>query len=266
MPNHQDLVREPIYQQVNHLLRSLIGSREFPAGRKFLTEREISDRFGVSRPTANKALSSLVSAGLLEFRRGVGTFVLGKTMDYNLRALVSFTSEAAAAGKTPSTRVISSGKLLARELPAEVATALGLTPEEPVYAVERLRKVDDLPVILERRWISCRYCPELTPSDYEGSLYAAWTNKYALEVEGADQRIRAVNLRGTDARILEVREDAAGLLVISVGYLTGRRPLWFERTQYRGDAYEFQNQMGGIEATASPSGTFLDRDPPPPAP
>ncbi|MFN9913156.1 MAG: GntR family transcriptional regulator, partial [Pirellulaceae bacterium] len=42
---------------------------------RFLTEREIADRFGVSRPTANKALASLVSEGLLEFRRGVGTFV-----------------------------------------------------------------------------------------------------------------------------------------------------------------------------------------------
>jgi DNA-binding GntR family transcriptional regulator len=44
-------------------------------GERLLTERQICERFGVSRATANKALSNLVSEGVLEFRKGVGTFV-----------------------------------------------------------------------------------------------------------------------------------------------------------------------------------------------
>jgi DNA-binding GntR family transcriptional regulator len=75
-------------------------------GRKFLTEREICGRYSVSRPTANKALSNLVSEGLLEFRKGVGTFVQGRALAYNLRALVSFTDKAIAACKQPSTEVL----------------------------------------------------------------------------------------------------------------------------------------------------------------
>ena len=51
------LMREPIYQQLNQLLRSLIRSVEFPVGGQFLTERQVSERFEVSRATANKALS-----------------------------------------------------------------------------------------------------------------------------------------------------------------------------------------------------------------
>ena len=100
-----ELVKEPIYQQLNQILRTLAASSEFPIGAKFLTEREIGERYGVSRATANKALSNLVSAGLLEFRKGVGTFTCARVMDYNLRALVSFTEEAAAAGKRPATRL-----------------------------------------------------------------------------------------------------------------------------------------------------------------
>ena len=100
------LVKKPIYQQMNQLLRSLIDSGEFHVGDQFPTEREICERFEVSRATANKALSNLVSEGLLEFRKGVGTFVRGKPMDYNLRALVSFTEEALASGKKPATRLL----------------------------------------------------------------------------------------------------------------------------------------------------------------
>ena len=47
------LVREPMYQQMNTILRELLKSSEFPEGAQFLTEREIAERFKVSRPTAN---------------------------------------------------------------------------------------------------------------------------------------------------------------------------------------------------------------------
>src|ERR1035437_2311019 len=87
------MVKEPIYQQLNNHLRALITSGEDAAGTQFLTERQICERFGVSRATANKALSNLVSEGLFEFRKGMGTFVRGRGLDYNLRVLVSFTDQ-----------------------------------------------------------------------------------------------------------------------------------------------------------------------------
>jgi GntR family transcriptional regulator len=252
--NSPELVREPIYQQVNTLLRNLIGSAEFGVGRRFLTEREISQRFGVSRPTANKALASLVSEGLLEFRRGVGTFVIGRKLDYNLRALVSFTDEALAAGKRPSTVVLS---LKSEAAGSGIAEALRLAADERVWAVARLRLADGLPVILERRWIRAGVGPELTKNDLSGSVYAAWL-RAGLEIEGADQRIRAVSIGRKDAQSLKVRERSAGLLVVSTGYLRGGTPLWYERTLYRGDAYEFHNRLGGIQPAGIPGGSFLD--------
>jgi DNA-binding transcriptional regulator YhcF (GntR family) len=68
------LSREPIYQQLNRILRELIGG-DFQIGDQFLTERKICQQYQVSRATANKALSNLVSEGLLEFKKGIGTFV-----------------------------------------------------------------------------------------------------------------------------------------------------------------------------------------------
>jgi GntR family transcriptional regulator len=253
-----ELVKEPIYHQLHNLLRSLVTKGEFPVGSKFLTERQICERFGVSRVTANKALASLVSEGVLEFRKGVGTFVRDRGLDYNLRYLVSFTEEAIAAGKRPSTQVLHFETVEAKDVLDEVPSLLKAEPETKLYYVERLRLADNLPVIYERRYIVAEYCPELTRADLEGSLYAVWTQKYRLEIEGADERIRAVHLRGPEARALRVRDGAAGLLIRSVGYLNGGRPLWFERTLYRGDAYEFHNRLGGIQPASFAQGKFLD--------
>lgn len=251
------LVKEPIYQQLHQLLRSLATSEEFPAGAKFLTEREISERYGVSRATANKALSNLVSAGVLEFRKGVGTFTRGCRMDYNLRSLVSFTEEAAAAGKRATTKLIGYGRMRPEELPEDVAKALKPAADTVVLYMERLRLADERPVIFERRWVSLAASPELTLDDMSGSLFAAWNTKYELLIEGSSQNIRAVNANAREASLLEVQEGAASLLVTCTGYLAQHVPLWFEHTLYRGDSYEFHNEHGAIQQGAPPAGHFL---------
>jgi GntR family transcriptional regulator len=98
------IVRDPVYQQLNQRLRRLAG-KEFRAGQQFLTEREIVHRYSVSRATANKAVASLVSEGLLEFRKGVGTFVRQPAISYDLRSLVSFTEKARAVARKTLNRV-----------------------------------------------------------------------------------------------------------------------------------------------------------------
>lgn len=251
------LTREPMYQQLNQLLRSLVGSQEFPVGGQFLTERQVSERFRVSRATANKALSNLVSEGLLAFRKGVGTFVSPRSMDYNLRALVSFTEEAISAGKRPETRVLRFEEVTASNAPEGVVRALQASLQDKLWYLERLRLADGLPVILERRHIAARYCPRLNTSDLGGSLYKVWKERYRLEVEGAEETIRAVNIRRAEAAVLGTRQNTAGLLITSVGYLVGHEPLWFEKTLYRGDAYEFHNRLGGIQSAGEPFGKFL---------
>jgi GntR family transcriptional regulator len=253
----QELMREPMYQQLNQRLRSLVHSAEFPVGGQFLTERQVSERFQVSRATANKALSNLVAEGLLMFRKGVGTFVSAPSMDYDLRALVSFTEEAMAAGRKPETRVLQFEAVAAREIPGEIARELHLAGRDRAWNLQRLRLADDLPVILERRYIVAAHCPTLQKSEVEGSLYKTWKKRYSLDVEGAEETIRAVNLRGEEAKLLGTRQNAAGLLVTSVGFLRGHDPLWFERTLYRGDAYEFHNRLAGVQGPRGRTGRFL---------
>ncbi len=251
------LVKEPIYHQLTNHLRQLIASPEYPIGSQFLTERQICKRFGVSRATANKVLSGLVSEGLLDFRKGVGTFVRIRTLDYNLQVLVSFTEGAHAAGKQPSTQVLRFDKVMAQDVLDEVPEVLQADPESVLYYIERLRFADNLPVIYERRHVVEKYCPGLTESDLEGSLYSVWSARHGLVIEGADERVQAVNLRGAEALALKVRNGTAGLRVGSVGYITGHRPLWYESTLYRGDAYEFRNRLGGVQPASHARGMFL---------
>lgn len=235
-------VRASFHQQLIEKLRKLLRGRQFAPGSRFLTEREIAERFKTSRPTANKALSSLVSAGLLEIRQGAGTFVRESVLDYDLQHLVSFTDKAKAAGKEPGTKVVTLEKVSA----PEIAAAMHLKPDEPLWLLERVRLADGQPVIFERRHVVASLCPRLTKTEAKGSLYAFWTQKCGLSIAGASEVIRAVNANKVQAAHLGLREGVACLQVVATGLLADGKVLWHEETLYRSDVYEFRNQLGGL--------------------
>jgi GntR family transcriptional regulator len=236
--NAMHLVREPMYQQMNEILRALLKSGEFAEGDQFLTERQIAERFEVSRPTANKVLAGMVSEGLLEFKKGVGTFVSALRLDYDIQTLVSFTEKVKEAGKTPATRILEFKRIKASEAEAETAVKLQMSGDQEVFAITRLRLADHVPVILERRWLPTGIFPGLGRQELRGSFYTLCRDKYGLKIAESDQTIRAVKLLGQEAKALESRGGSPAFLVSAVGY-SGAKATWWEKTLYRGDLYEF---------------------------
>jgi GntR family transcriptional regulator len=250
--------RVSIYQGVINNLRERIRGEEFQQGNKFLTEREIAAQYKVSRPTANKILTSLVSEGALAFRKGVGTFVSGDALKYDLRRLVSFTDKAQAAGKKPETKVLKFETVEAERAGSEICSRLNVQSDEKLFYFERLRIADRKPVILEWRYVPARFCPKLSARDLSGSLYELWIQRYGLVISGAEQSIQAVNLTPADAKLLRVRARTAALRVVAVGFLESREPLWHEVTTYRSDAYEFQTCLGGVSSSRPTVGRFSE--------
>lgn len=95
-------------------------------------------------------------------------------------------------------------------------------------------------MILERRWLPAALFPGLNRSQLRGSTYRLISEKYQLEITESDQTIRAIGIRGADARLLQVSSGSAGFLVSAAGYARARA-VWWERTIYRGDSYEFHH-------------------------
>jgi GntR family transcriptional repressor for pyruvate dehydrogenase complex len=64
-----------LYQQVAAALAEAIRSGAYPIGRRLPSERELADRFGVSRPTLREAMIALEIQGFVESRQGSGVYV-----------------------------------------------------------------------------------------------------------------------------------------------------------------------------------------------
>ena len=242
----RELVTDPIYKQVSDMLLELVHT-EYQPGDQFLTERQISERFDISRTTANKALANLVVDGVLEFRKGVGTFVAHPKLNVDLKRLVSFTEKARAAGYHPETVTKSFRETTIGDLkllpPLDVVALFDREPDTIAYEMERVRSVDGEPVVYERRALLAEYCPGLTRERTAGSLYTVFAGTYGLELEGVAQRIRARSVNGSEAKVLAMKPGEAVLELTGVGHIRGGVPLWYEETLYRGDAYEFVNRV-----------------------
>jgi GntR family transcriptional regulator len=236
--------KDPIYQQLNKALRALLGSDKYAVGDQFLTERMVCERYDVSRATANKALSNLVAEGVLRFRKGVGTFVEKKPLGGQFLSMTSFTENARRAGLEPSTEVLRFDKLTASEETNAIAgKQLKVRPGDRLYRIERLRKANGVPMILEDRYVVGRYCPDLLQHSLNGSLYALFEQVYGLNVTRTEETIQAVILNDYQAGLLGVNSGAAGLVVSAVGYVDNDQPLWWETTVHKPDAFEFRCQV-----------------------
>lgn len=64
-------ISDLVFEQV----RDLIFKGRLKPGDQLMTERELAENLGVSRPTVREAINKLVALGLLEHRQGQGTFV-----------------------------------------------------------------------------------------------------------------------------------------------------------------------------------------------
>jgi GntR family transcriptional regulator len=242
------LVRNPLYVQLQQILRELTTSDEFRVGDKFLTERQISERFDVSRVTANKALSNLVAEGVLSFRKGIGTFVEDATKDSNFPGVAtSFTNKTLAAGRRPSTRVLRFARTTAGSLPAHATSRFPVSPGEEIAVAERLRLADDVPMILERHFFRLAVLPGWSEEDVRVSVYDSLTKKYRQKPSTVEETIRTAVVRGQDAALLGVPAGTPGFLMFFMARNQEEEPLYFAEVLYRGDAYEFHNRLGPIQ-------------------
>jgi GntR family transcriptional regulator len=67
----------PIWKQIEDSLRRMVAAGALPPGSPVPSVRDLARDLGVNPATVSKAYQGLSDAGVLEVRRGAGTFVSG---------------------------------------------------------------------------------------------------------------------------------------------------------------------------------------------
>jgi GntR family transcriptional regulator, transcriptional repressor for pyruvate dehydrogenase complex len=90
------LQHRKLYEQVVERIRQQVLSGELKSGDQLPNERSLGERYGVSRTVIREAMKTLIQNGLVEVRRGQGTFVVDGTaraFKQSLRLMMGLASE-----------------------------------------------------------------------------------------------------------------------------------------------------------------------------
>jgi GntR family transcriptional regulator len=229
----------PLYKRLAEALTGLIQEGLLKPGAALPPERDLAEALELGRVTVRTAYRDLLSSGTLESRHGSGTFVSQKVerMEQSLWRLSSFSADMRSRGRSPAARILS--RSVGRPAPEETFL-LGLSLDEPVLRLDRLRLADGLPLAIERAVIPIKFLGQDAAG--EGSLYDALTENGFRPVH-ALQRLTAVTLDPSSAAILEVQPGAPALLIERVSRLEDQRVVEYTRSHYRGDAYDFVAEL-----------------------
>jgi len=145
------------YEQVADQLRQMITAGELRPGDPLPSEAALSEQYGLSRPTINKAIRVLVAEGLVSVEHGRGSFVRTRrpllrlsTERYRRGVDISppFMTEAAAAAVESSIDY----ETETADAPEEVAHRLHVEPGAPVSQTRYTFYADGEPVQISTQW------------------------------------------------------------------------------------------------------------------
>lgn len=161
-----------IYMQVLHDLKNRIYSNEFP-DKKLPDERSLAESYGVSRSSIKRALNILAGQGIIFKKRGSGTFVnplylKNQPIFHNEGSNLGVTDSYQIDGRAPSIELINFQVIPANE---DLQQALFLSPGDFVYQLERLRRLDGEPFMIENGFIPIKILPELSMENVTNSIF-----------------------------------------------------------------------------------------------
>ncbi|WP_197914466.1 GntR family transcriptional regulator [Rhodococcoides fascians] len=208
------------------------------AGDAFPSERDLADRYDVSRETLRQAIRELLVAGRIE-RRGRATVVAEPKVVLPL-AIGSYTEAAREKGMSATRILVGWDTFRADDTLADL---LGIDVGAEVVQLERVFTTGDVRVGLETTRIPAYRIPGLQDSfDHRTSLYAELRTR-GITFGRVVDTIETVLPDAREAALLTVDTRTPMFLLGRVSYDTDGIPIEHRRSLYRGDRMTFTAVM-----------------------
>ena len=197
----------PLYRQLALRLREGIDSGDIKVREKIPSENELAREYGIGRPTVRQATDLLVREGMLQRRRGAGTFVLPPARRIDLFSLAGTSAALKQLSLPIQIELLSQQKKILgpKMLPLNLVG-------KPVYEVRRLSRIDSEPVLLEILYLDASLFVGLENRDLENtSLSQIAREHYFLEATSAEQDFEIVETNRETAELLEIKTGSSVL-------------------------------------------------------
>lgn len=227
--------RIPLYCQLMEILISDIRTNMHEED-QLPSEREICERFDVSRATVRQAMQEMEQEGYIYRSHGRGTFVAPQKINQELLRFYSFSEEMKKLGKTPSSKVIEFEVI---DCEKKISKKLAIEANEKIYKIVRLRLADDKPMMIETTYLPYDRFPGITKADLEkASLYDVFRTTFNAKMTSAKEIFQPVITNIEAAKYLKVAKEIPSLRIERYTYENGHI-IEYTISIARGDKFEY---------------------------
>jgi GntR family transcriptional regulator len=233
----------PLYRQLADLLASRIRDGQYRPGSRIPSEHQLAARFSIGRPTARHAIDILVRKGMLERRRGAGTFVREAQQEVDLFSLDGTSASFRKGGLSIDTRIITPIHRV-----GQVDDPGNPFSGRAAYYLSRVTLVDEGPVLAERLYLDPTLFAGIEKLDMQGrSLSAIAEDRFYLRPIGGKQSFNIGYPDHQCSQQLEISMKTPVLLVKRHLHFPQTANGVFCRLWCRTDQFVFTQNIGGIQ-------------------
>lgn len=230
-----------LYLQIANKLKQEILSKKIKPGEKIGSQRELEERFQVSKITIRKAIELLEKEGLVLTSQGKGTFVKPEKVEQTLDQLQSLSDIIKNSGYTPQVKI---KKLEMVSTPASFKQDENEEIDPYCLYIERLHTVEELPIAFAQVYISYDLGEKITKNELENhTIYELLEQKLGITLGEAIQSIEACPASGTLGKVLDVPEGSPLLKAERLTYSSDNKLIEKITFYYRFDEYAFKIKL-----------------------
>ncbi|WP_062904001.1 trehalose operon repressor [Pediococcus damnosus] len=228
MRNKFNAIYQDLADKINH--------HNYPVDSYLPSETQLSELYGTSRETIRKALSELLTNGFIQKIRGKGSIVLNlQRFNFPVSGITSFKELNNSLHMNSTTEVLC---LEDQHVPLEKFDYQSSSPLLATY-VERLRKTNNEPIVLDHDYILKSVVPEISHKVAADSLYDYFENQLGLTISYATKKITVESPTKEEAQLLELNEHQDVVIVRSQTCLEDTTLFQFTESVHRPDRFSF---------------------------
>lgn len=229
---------QSLFVVIKSALLDLIESGQMKPGDKMASENQLAQQFSVSRMTARRAITELVTEGILFRSQGLGSFVSDHRPMSSILNIRSIDEEILQRGHRYSTQVISVQKVSADE---EQSALLGVNFAATVFKTQIVHLENNLPVQLEKRLVNPKWASEYLEQDFHSITTSRYLSLVAPLTE-ADHVVEAVIASKEICMLLQI-EQSQPCLKISRRTFSAKGIVSFAHLYHPGNRYRIGGHL-----------------------
>lgn len=231
----------PKHSRLLEQLQALVQETRDQGNTCLPSERELCERFDVSRVTVRNALAVLEQQGEIYRVQGKGAFVSKEKFRQPLSSLTSFTEDMDSQG------MVSGAKILALDtIPAtaKIARLLSLPPDSHVVLLRRLRLINGEPIAIENCYLPPAVGdPVRAQMQDNSSLYALMQSLCGVTPVWAEQSFEVGSLFLWEQSLFGENAPPYAMCTTRLTFDQDNEAVEYVESKYRADRYAYHVRM-----------------------